>query len=159
MYLVTGVDMEARSADLVLAKLELAGSNILTQCGFGVLVGIECQIIVRSTREEVAFTCTLSTTLPWKNSRKKERMSIVFTYQSSSPTHTSQAYKYHLQPLPGHWDTGRSHQPSLCHWGTTSYRSYRRRWNPPDSTQSPHPRSRSHHGRCHNNAIPCLWIP
>jgi hypothetical protein len=40
-----------------LAELELAGSNILTQRGFGVLVGVERQIIARSSREEVAFAC------------------------------------------------------------------------------------------------------
>lgn len=62
--LVAGVERLARSAFFVSTELELAGSDILTQSGFGVLVGVECQIIARSSRKEVAFACTLSIALP-----------------------------------------------------------------------------------------------
>jgi hypothetical protein len=61
---IAWVDRLARSAFFVSAELELAGSNILTQPGFGVLVGVECQVIARSSLKEVAFACTLSITLP-----------------------------------------------------------------------------------------------
>lgn len=62
--LIAGVDRQTRGAFFVSAELELAGSDILTQTGFGVLVGVECQIVARSSLEEVAFAYILSVSLP-----------------------------------------------------------------------------------------------
>lgn len=55
--LVARVDAQPRGAFFVFAELELAGSDVLAQPGFGVLVGIECQIVAGSSLEEVAFAC------------------------------------------------------------------------------------------------------
>lgn len=58
--LIARIDWQARSAIFVSTELELAGSDVLAKTGFGVLVGVECQIVAGSSLEEVTFSYILS---------------------------------------------------------------------------------------------------
>lgn len=60
LNLVAGIDGQASNARWILTELKLAGPDIFTETSLGVLVGIECQIVARSSLEEIAFTCILS---------------------------------------------------------------------------------------------------